>query len=287
MQEFDYIVVGAGSAGCALADRLSQSGRHSVLVLEAGGSDSRFWIKVPIGYGRTFYDGTVNWKFETEPDPGLGGRRGYWPRGRVVGGSSSINALVYCRGLPGDFDDWRAAGNPGWGWDDVRPVFAGAVGSPQILQLSGIGDGARLKAVGVTPRHELPGVGGNLQDHLSTNADIDRVVAGGRFIRRMAETKAMRALIRAAIPPLLQPMSDEAIVEDFRARCGTVFHPVGTCRMGPEAGGAVVDAGLRVHGVGRLRVVDASIFPNVTSGNTNAPAIMVGRKGAELILAEG
>ncbi len=123
MENFDYIIVGAGSAGCVLADRLSASGRERVLILEAGGTDRRFWIKTPIGYGRTFAEPAVNWKYQTAPNPGLNGRSIYWPRGRVLGGSSSINALVYCRGMPADFDDWRQMGNVGWGWDDVRPYF--------------------------------------------------------------------------------------------------------------------------------------------------------------------
>ena len=106
-----------------LADRLSASGRDRVLVIEAGGSDNRFWIKTPIGYGRTFADPTVNWQYQALASPGLNGRGMYWPRGRVVGGSSSINALVYCRGAPQDFDDWRQLGNVGWGWDDVKPYF--------------------------------------------------------------------------------------------------------------------------------------------------------------------
>jgi choline dehydrogenase len=122
VDQFDYIIVGAGSAGCVLADRLSVNGGR-VLVLEAGGSDARFWIKTPIGYGRTFADAAVNWKYQTLPSPGLNGRTMYWPRGRVLGGSSSINALVYCRGMPADYDDWRDLGNLGWGWDDVRPYF--------------------------------------------------------------------------------------------------------------------------------------------------------------------
>src|SRR5271166_2657328 len=121
--EFDYIIVGAGSAGCVLADRLSKSGRDRALVLEAGGSDRRLWVKLPIGYGRTFADARVNWKYQARPSPGLNGRTMYWPRGRIIGGSSSINALVYCRGMPIDFDDWRSMGNIGWGWDDVRPYF--------------------------------------------------------------------------------------------------------------------------------------------------------------------
>ena len=122
VDQFDYIVIGAGSAGCVLVDRLSAAGRR-VLILEAGGSDSRFWIRTPIGYGRTFADPSVNWRYNTLPSPGLDGRTMYWPRGRVLGGSSSINALVYCRGMPQDFDDWRSMGNTGWGWDDVQPYF--------------------------------------------------------------------------------------------------------------------------------------------------------------------
>ena len=121
--EFDYVIVGAGSAGSVLANRLSNDGKSSVLVLEAGGSDQRFWIQTPIGYGKTFYDESVNWKYETEPDPGINDRSSYWPRGKVIGGSSSINAMVYIRGQQQDFDDWKALGNPGWGWQDVLPYF--------------------------------------------------------------------------------------------------------------------------------------------------------------------
>jgi choline dehydrogenase len=121
--EYDYIIVGAGSAGCVLANRLTASGRHRVLLLEAGPSDRRFWIQVPIGYGKTFYDPAVNWMYQSEPIPGLGGRTNYFPRGKVLGGSSSINAMVYSRGQAGDFDDWAALGNPGWSWADVLPLY--------------------------------------------------------------------------------------------------------------------------------------------------------------------
>jgi choline dehydrogenase len=532
MEHFDYIIVGAGSAGCVLADRLSADGRHRILILEAGGSDARFWIKTPIGYGRTFADASVNWKYQTERIPGLNGRNMYWPRGRVLGGSSSINALVYCRGMPQDFDDWRAMGNVGWGWDDVRPYFerserrvdstgrattngaldikdvsrhlhpmlsnwlgaaaeldlpvtddfngpnpeglgcyqvtirngrrrsaadaflrpalrrgnvklethawvskirvsggratgvewsrdgeqqvamadrevivcGGAVNSPQLLQLSGIGPGALLSAHGVTPLVDNPAVGGNLQDHLavvhsfkatrptlnnelhsafgklragvrylltrsgplalsvnqfggflradpaatrpdvqlyfnpvtygtgdatrtrievdsfagfylcfqptrptsvgridiragdfreapliapdylSTDKDIGDVVHGGRLVQSIARTQALRRLILEPIAPDLLTMSDADFVADFRARAATVYHPVGTCRMGAAPGGSVVDSSLRVHGVERLRVVDASVFPTVTSANTNAPTFMVAQRAADLML---
>lgn len=123
MIDFDYIIIGAGSAGCVLANRLTTNGRHKVLVLEAGGNDRRVWLHVPIGYAKSFYDPRVNWMFRTEPDPNLNGRRGYWPRGKVLGGSSSINAMIFVRGHPRDFDGWAAEGNAGWGWQDVLPYF--------------------------------------------------------------------------------------------------------------------------------------------------------------------
>ena len=535
VEQFDYIVIGAGSAGCVLAERLSASGRHRVLILEAGGSDSRFWIKTPIGYGRTFADAAVNWKYQAQPSAGLNGRSMYWPRGRVVGGSSSINALVYCRGMPADFDDWRDMGNAGWAWQDVRPYFerterrvdssgrattdgvldvkdvtpflhptraawlsaarelnlpltddfngpnpeglgcyqvtirdgrrqsaadaflrpalrranvkleihawvsrirfcdgraegvdwwrdgqqqysaaaqevilcAGAVNSPQILQLSGIGPGATLSTHGIDTLVDNGAVGGNLQDHLavvysfkatrptlnnelhstlaqwraglryllsrsgplslsvnqfggflranpaatrpdvqlyfnpvtygtgdatrtriqvdpfagfyvcfqptrptsvgridiagadfrmapsiapnylSTAKDVEDVMHGGRLMQRIAGTRAMRDLILEPLAPDLLSMQDADLVADFRARAATVYHPVGTCRMGSRIGESVVDSNLRVHGVGGLRVVDAAVFPTVTSANTNAPTLMVAQKAADLIGSGG
>ena len=474
-QEYDYIVVGAGSAGCVLADQLSADGRATVLVLEAGGHDRRLWINMPIGYGKTFYDERVNWKFEAQPDPGLMDRRIYFPRGKVVGGSSSINAMVYCRGLPGDFDDWAAAGNRGWGWSDVAPVYdcferrvdadgtpaadaflrpalrrgqvtlatgalaerivfegrkavgvsyrqggtrhtararaavvlsAGAIQSPQLLQLSGVGPGALLQRHGIAPVLVQEQVGAGLQDHLAMSyyyqateptlnnvlsslwgklrvgvqyvttlggplsisvnqcggfvrshpdapqadmqlycnpitytlaasktgtqivpdrfagfilcfqpcrplsrgqveiagpdaarapiitpgylshpEDVAQALRGAQLIRRLENTDAMRGLIRAPIAPRLDTMDDAAMVEDFRNRASTCYHPVGSCTMGPDAATSVVDAELKVHGLEHLYVVDASVFPNVTSGNTHAPTTMVAHKGAQAILA--
>jgi choline dehydrogenase len=121
--EFDYVIVGAGSAGCVLANRLSQNGRHSVLLLEAGPTDSNIWIHVPLGYGKLFKEKTVNWMYQTEPEPGLGGRSVFQPRGKVLGGSSSINGLLYVRGQHEDYDRWRQRGNLGWGYEDVLPFF--------------------------------------------------------------------------------------------------------------------------------------------------------------------
>lgn len=123
MEQFDYVIVGAGTAGCVLANRLSADGKTTVLLIEAGGSDRTVWIQLPIGYGRTFFDRRINWMYDTEEVAGLNGRASYWPRGKVIGGSGSINAMVHVRGQQHDFDDWQALGNSGWGWEDVLPYF--------------------------------------------------------------------------------------------------------------------------------------------------------------------
>ena len=153
--EFDFIVVGAGSSGCVLANRLSASGRYRVALIEAGPRDRNFWIRLPIGYGKTMWDANVNWRFYTEPEPGMEGRRIYWPRGRVLGGSSSINGLIVVRGQPRDYDDWRDLGNPGWGFDDVLPYFVklesnAAFGGDQLHGSSG-----PLHVTSITRKHEL------------------------------------------------------------------------------------------------------------------------------------
>jgi choline dehydrogenase len=536
MREYDYVIIGAGSAGCVLAHRLTETGRDSVLLLEAGGSDRSPWIRVPIGYGRTFADPRFNWMYEAEPDPALNDRRGYWPRGKVIGGSSSINAMVYVRGHRSDFDDWRAAGNPGWGWEDVLPYFkkledhpwgasafhgvggpvgisdvsaqvhplcetfvatcegvgiartadfnaaqlegaglwqvtirngirvstasaylrpalkrrnlkllthahvtrvlftqhrasgvefvrggsrqvigarrevivaAGAVNSPQLLELSGVGDPARLASLGVPVVAQSPAVGSGLQDHLaatyfyrskvptlneelgplsgkikaalyyaltrrgplsmsvnqagafvrgrpgllrpnlhiyfnpvsyttrsstrrrllnpdpypafqmsfnscrptsrgsvharssdplqppaivpqslSTPQDVAEIYEGARIVRQIAAAEPLAGVTAGELLPGEQHVSDAEILADFRERAGSVFHACGTCVMGSDPRRSVVDARLRVHAVGALRVVDASVFPNVTSGNTNAATIMLAEKASDLIREE-
>ena len=153
--EFDFIVVGAGSAGCVLAHRLSENGRYRVALVEAGPRDRNFWIHLPIGYGKTMWDAKLNWRFYTEPDANLEGRRIYWPRGRVLGGSSSINGLIVVRGQPADYDGWRELGNPGWGFDDVLPYFIKLESNSEFGEDQLHGTGGPLRVTSITKKHEL------------------------------------------------------------------------------------------------------------------------------------
>ncbi|UCI09398.1 GMC family oxidoreductase [Mesorhizobium sp. B1-1-8] len=536
MQTYDFIIVGSGSAGSVVAERLSASGRFSVLVLEAGGSDRRFYVQMPLGYGKTFFDPAVNWNYKAEPDPGLAGSADHWPRGKLLGGSSSINAMVYIRGAREDFDAWAAAGNPGWSYADLLPSFkaledneagadkwrgvggplhitdcsnavhpltkrylvaaqqaglpfnpdfngasqegvgiyqittrngrrmsaaraflrpamkrrnvrvetnalatkllfegkravgveyeqngetrtaragrevivsSGSINSPQLLQLSGVGPSALLGSVGIPVIQANENVGANLQDHVginytfkgrlptlnqvlrpwwgklrvgmqyiltrsgplslsmnnaggffrtdpalarpnmqlyfqafstvipkngerpiltpdpwpgfsiglsncrpssrgeimirskdprdhpritanaySTNHDVDEMLAAVKFVRTIASMPAMAEIIEEEVLPGPSIKSDADLVQDFRKRSGTVYHPVSTCRMGPDASRAVVDPRLKVHGLQGVRIIDASIFPDNITGNTNAASILTGWKGADLVLEE-
>ncbi|TAL64987.1 MAG: choline dehydrogenase, partial [Burkholderiaceae bacterium] len=153
-EDFDYIVVGAGSAGCVLAGRLSEDRSTRVLLLEAGPPDRSLWIHLPIGYGKTMWSDTYNWRFNTDPDPNMNGRRIYWPRGKTLGGSSSINGLIYIRGQREDYDHWAALGNTGWGYDDVLPYFIKSEGNQRGASPFHGGDGP-LKVSDIGARHEL------------------------------------------------------------------------------------------------------------------------------------
>jgi choline dehydrogenase len=154
--EFDYVIVGAGSAGCVLANRLSADGKNSVLLLEAGPKDTNLWIHVPLGYGMLFKNKTVNWMYQTEPEPGLGGRTVFQPRGKVLGGSSSINGLLYVRGQHEDYDRWRQQGNSGWGYDDVLPYFRKAELSAALTNFMALAARCRFPISDIpilSPRH--------------------------------------------------------------------------------------------------------------------------------------
>ena len=530
--EFDFVIIGAGSAGCALANRLSADARYSVALLEAGGKDTNPWIHVPVGYFKTMGNPKTDWCYQTEQDPGLNGRDIPWPRGRVLGGSSSINGLLYVRGQAQDFNYWSQLGNAGWAWDDVLPYFkraetwkgdgkldptrgtngplsvsptrlkrdivdrwidaaiaagfsrnpdyngenqegvgyfqltldkgrrcssaaaylkpiksrqnltvithaqaekviiskgratgiranikgktqditahrevilsAGAIGSPQILMLSGVGDAEALTRHGVNIQRNLPGVGKNLQDHLqarpifktnlstinietnnyikqgiialqyaltqtgpmtmaaslgaaflktnprletpdiqfhiqpfsatrpadgphkfsaftasvlqmrpestgylelnsanwrdhpaihpnylATKLDQDTIVKGIQIARKIASFEPLKSNITEEFAPGIGiPLDDyDATLNWARNNAVTIYHPTGTCKMGHDKM-AVVDSRLRVHGIDCLRVGDCSIMPVITSGNTNAPAIMIGEKLSDLILED-
>jgi len=525
--DFDYVVVGAGTAGCLLANRLSADPRKKVLLLEAGGKDNWIWFHIPVGYLYSQGNPRADWCFKTEPDPGLNGRSLNFTRGKVLGGCSTINGMIYMRGQAADYDHWRQLGNVGWSWEDVLPVFrktedhyagvsdlhgsggewrveeprisweildafrdaaaesgipkiddfnggdnegaayfqvnqkkgvrwhaakaflkpikergnltvithaqterlildgkqvtgvqfrqgnalkravascevvlsAGTIGSPQILQLSGIGPGALLAEHGIEVEHELSGVGENLQDHLQLrlaykvqnittlnemsqglfnkakmaidyalyrrgplsmapsqlgafvkssddfatanlqyhiqplslgkfgeplhpfpaftasvcnlrpesrghvrikssdprgapeiqpnylSADKDKRVAADaiRLTRRIVlETEVMKPYQPEEFMPGPAFQTEDELIKAAGDIGTTIFHPVSTCKMGSDPA-AVVDERLRVHGIERLRIADASIMPTITSGNTNSPTLMIAEKAAAMI----
>jgi choline dehydrogenase len=530
-ETFDYVIIGAGSAGCVLANRLSKDPRNAVCLLEAGGKDNWIWFHIPVGYLFAIGNPRADWMFKTEAESGLNGRILNYPRGKVLGGCSAINAMIYMRGQREDYDNWRQMGLEGWGWDDVRTIFrhhldhylgagehhgaggewrveaprmrweildsfieaaveagiprvsdfntgsnegisyfhvnqkngrrwsaargflrpalsrpnlkvethahatrilfegkraigveilqhgklrrilarkevilsAGAIASPQLLQLSGIGNGAFLQEHGIDVVHHLPGVGENLQDHLqlrpiykvsgvrtlneeyrslfkkgqmaleyalfrkgpltmapsqlgaftrsspdyatpnlqfhiqplsldkfgedphpfpaftasvcnlrptsrgtvrirsgkageapsirpnylSTEEDQRVAVDALRLVRQVIAMPALQKYRPEEYKPGATLTTDEELLKGARDIGTTIFHPVGTAKMGIDSDPmAVTDARLRVRGIENLRVIDASIMPTITSGNTNSPTLMIADKGAAMILED-
>ena len=264
--EADFVVVGAGSAGCAVAARLSEDTATRVVLLEAGGEDKNRWIHIPLGFGKTFADPSVNWCYQTEPDPGAADRRVFWPRGKVLGGSSSINGMVYIRGQAEDFDHWRQLGNTGWSFEDVLPYFRRS----------------EHQVRGADAFHGMGGPPAVHPNYLASETDQRTIVAGLKLCRQILENPHLKPFIASEFQPGPAVESDEQLLDYARRRGGTVYHPTSTCKMGGDPL-AVVDAELRVHGIGGLRVADASIMPTVVSGNTNAATIMIGEKAADMV----
>jgi len=531
MEEFDYIIIGAGSAGCVLANRLSSIESNKILLLEAGGKDTYPWIHIPVGYYKTMHNPKTDWCFKTEPDETMNNRSINYPRGKTLGGSSSINGLLYIRGQEQDYDTWRQLGNTGWSWKDVLPYFlksenqergknefhgiggpisvedqriqldvldvfmnaaeevgipkindfntgnnfgcgyfqvtekkglrcsaavgylnpiknrnnlkivtkahvkninfdktkaigvsywkdkqlistkakkeiilsAGSIGSPHILQVSGVGDATKIKNYGIKIIHNSPGVGKNLQDHimmrpvyklkniktlnkkinsffgkmligmeyiflrkgpmtmgasqlcgfaksdpsretpnlqfhiqpistdklggsdlhnfnaftptvanirptsrgevsiasadtredpkikmnyLSTSEDRKVTADGLKLIRKIVlKTKTFAKYMPEEFRPGINIQNDEELVKAASDYAQTIFHPVGTCKMGNDVN-SVVNERLVAHGLSNIRIVDASIMPNITSGNTNAPTIMIAEKAADMIIED-
>jgi choline dehydrogenase len=218
LQNFDYVVVGAGSAGCVVANGLSQNGRYSVCLLEAGPQDRSFWIHLPIGYGKTMWDKNLNWMFETDPDPGMHHRRIFWPRGKCLGGSSSINGLIFIRGQREDYDHWQALGNDGWGWDDVLPYFRRSEGNDR-LDGPLHGREGPLKASSIRNKHPLVEafIGSANALGVPTTEDFNGISQEGVGYYQLTTHQGMRCSTAKAYLKPARKRANLRIITDARA----------------------------------------------------------------------
>jgi choline dehydrogenase-like flavoprotein len=289
---FDFVVVGGGSGGCAVASRLSEDPNTSVALLEAGGKDDN-WVVTTPGALILMVSGKVNnWAFDTVPQAGLNGRIGYQPRGKGLGGSSAINAMVYTRGHRRDYDQWAALGNSGWSYADVLPYFKRSEDNSELggeyhgkggpLHVSGSRSDNPVRETFLQAAREAQF---RIREDFNAEEHLDSMVAGFKMTKRLLDAPALKALQTSDVFTA-GVESDDDIRKTLRAFVDTVYHPVGTCKMGAGDPLAVVDPKLKVYGLEGLRAADASIMPTLIGGNTNAPTIMIGEKAADMIKAE-
>ena len=260
--EFDYIVVGAGSAGCVLASRLSEDPGTRVLLLEAGPRDTSPWIHLPIGYGKTMWSPAVNWRFETDPDPNMNGRRIYWPRGKTLGGCSSINGLIYIRGQREDFDHWASLGNPGWRYEDVLPYFIKSEGNERgAIPLHG-GDGP-LKVSDIGAKHELieAFISGAEQIGVPRTDDFNGARQEGAGYFQLNTHKGLRcSTAKAYLPPAVKQRSN--------LRIETEAFAAGVVLEGRRAGG------VRYRQDGQMKIARARAEVLLAAGAIQSPQLL-------------
>jgi choline dehydrogenase len=279
--EFDYVIVGAGSAGCVLANRLSADGKSSVLLLEAGPKDSHVWIHVPLGYGRLFKEKTVNWMYQTEPEPGLDGRSVFQPRGKVLGGSSSINGLLYVRGQHEDYDRWRQRGNTGWGYDDVLPYFKKAenqergadefhgVGGPQPVSNLGHADPlsaafiAAAVEAGIPRNHDFNGATQEGAGFFQTTTRYGRRASTAVAYLRPARGRSNLHVETAALA--------QRILFDGRRAVAVEYHKAGSLRTARARKEILVSGG-------------AYNSPQLLQLSGIGPADLLGKHGIDVVL---
>jgi len=280
-EEFDYIVVGAGSAGCVLAGRLSEDPATRVLLLEAGPADRSLWIHLPIGYGKTMWSPTYNWRFETDPDPNMNGRRIYWPRGKTLGGSSSINGLIYIRGQREDYDHWAALGNAGWGYDDVLPYFIRSEGNQRGGDAFHGGEGP-LKVSDIAAKHELieAFIDGAVQTGVPRTDDFNGAAQEGAGYYQLTTHKGWRcSTAKAYLTPAVKRrpnlrIETEAmagrLLFDGRRATGIAYRQRGELKTARCRGEVLLSAGslqspqlLQLSGIGPRALLDRFGIPVV------------------------